>query len=87
MHVTRIWVDLGCVKLLQETTFQDLVLKSSSLFKKSSKKCKIIKARQLVDTCSTPPIWRGLRISDFNSDFLGIRETVYRYSFLLILDI
>ena len=49
--------------------------------------CKIIKALQLVDTCSTPPICRGLRILDFNSDFLGIRESVYGLSFLLTLDI
>ena len=67
--------------------FQDLVLKPLSLFKKSSKECKIIKARQLVDTFSTPPIYRGLRISDFNFDFLGIREYVYGLSFLLTLDI
>ena len=67
--------------------FQDLVLKLSSLFKKSSKECKIIKARQLDDTCSTPPICQGLRISDFNFDFLGIRESVYGHSFLLTLDI
>ena len=67
--------------------FQDLVLKPSSLFKKSSKECKIIKARQLVDTFSTPPICRGLRISDFNFDFFGIREFVYGPSFLLTLDI
>ena len=40
-HFTCIWVDLGCVKLLQETTFQDLVLKPSSLFKKSSKRVQI----------------------------------------------
>ena len=49
--------------------------------------CKLIKARQLVDTCSTLPICRGLRISDFNSDFLRICESVYRSSFLLTLDI
>ena len=78
---------LRIVKLLQETTFQDLVLKPSSLFKKSSKECKIIKARQLVDTCSTPPICRGLRFSDFSSNFLRIRESVYGPSFLLTLDI
>ena len=48
-----------------------------SLFKKSSKECKIVKARQLVDTFSTPPICQGLRTSYFNSDFLGIRESVY----------
>ena len=52
-----------------------------------TQECKIIKARQLVHTCSTPPICRGLRISDFNSDFLGIREFVYGPSFLLTLDI
>ena len=67
--------------------FQDLVLKPSSLFKKLSKECKIIKARLLVDTFLTPPICRGLRISYFNSDFLGIRESVYGFSFLLTLDI
>ena len=33
--------------ILQETMFQDLVLKSSSLSKKQAKKCKFIKARQL----------------------------------------
>ena len=56
-------------------------------FKKSSKGCKFIKARQLVDSFSTPSIYWGLRISEFNSDFLGIRESVYRPSFLLTLDI
>ena len=49
--------------------------------------CKFIKARQLVDSFSTPPICRGLRISESNSDFLGIRESVYGSSFLLTLDI
>ena len=63
------------------------MLKPSSLFKKSSKECKIIKARQLVDTYLTPPICWGLTISNFNSDFLVIRESVYRPSFLLTLDI
>ena len=37
-----------------------------------------MKARQLVDTYLTPPICRGLRISDFNSNFFGIRESVSR---------
>ena len=54
--------------ILQETRFQDQVLKSSSLSKKTSWKCKFIKTRQLhlsslrklfypsvLDTCSTPP--------------------------------
>ena len=50
-------------------------------------KCKFIKARQVVDTCLTPPICRGLRISNFNYDFLGIPESVYKPFFLLTLDI
>ena len=33
--------------ILQETVFQDQVLKSSSLSKKQAEKCKFIKARQL----------------------------------------
>ena len=49
--------------------------------------CKFIKARQLVDTFSIPPICRGLRISDFNYDFLGIRESAFGPSFLLTIDI
>ena len=49
--------------------------------------CKFIKALQPVNSFSTPPICQGLRISDFNSDFLGIREFVYGPSFLLTLDI
>ena len=86
-HFTFIWVDLECVYILQETTVQDQVLKPSSLFKKSSKECNFIKTRQLVDSFSTPPIYRGLRISEFNSDFLGIRESIFGPSFLLTLDI
>ena len=35
-HFTYIWVDLGCVQILQETMFQDQVLKPSSLSKKTS---------------------------------------------------
>ena len=66
---------------------QDQVLKPSSLFKKSSKECNFIKTRQLVDSISTPPIYRGLRISEFNSDFLGIRESIFGPYFLLTLDI
>ena len=51
------------------------------------KECKFIKARQLVDSFSTPSICRGLRISESNSVFLGIRESVFGSSFLLTLDI
>ena len=86
--------------ILQKTRFQDQVLKSSSLSKKISWKCKFIKARQLhlsslrklfqpsvLDTCSTPPICRGLRNSEFWYDFLGICECVFGPSLLLTLDI
>ena len=73
------------------TTSRNHVSKSSVEAFKSvqeiKQECKFIKVRQLVDTCSTPPICRGLRILDFNSDFLGIRESVYGPSFLLTLDI
>ena len=73
--------------MFQEITFQDQVLKPSSLFKKSSKECKFIKTQQLLNCFLTPPICRGLRILDFNFNFLGIREPVYGLSFLLTLDI
>ena len=72
---------------LQETTFQNQVLKPSSLFKKSSKEWNFIKNRQLVDSFLTPPICRGLRILEFNYDFLRIHESVSGFSFLLTLDI
>ena len=51
------------------------------------KECKFIKSRQLLDSFSTPPIYRGLRISEFKYDFLGIHEYVFGPSFLLTLDI
>ena len=86
--------------ILQEIRFPDQVLKSSSLSKKTSWKCKFIKARQLhlsslrklfqpsvLDTCLTSPIYRGLRNSEFWYDFLGIRECVFGPSLLLTLDI
>ena len=73
------------------TTSRNHVSRSSvETFKsvqESKQECKFIKARQLVDSFLTPPICRGLRISDFNSDFLGIRESIYGPSFLLTLDI
>ena len=62
-------------------------VKAIKFVQEIKQECKFIKTRQLVDTCSTSPICRGLRISDFNSDFLGIREFVYGSSFLLTLDI
>ena len=67
--------------------FQDQVLKHSNLFKKSSKEYKFIKSQHLLDSFLTPPICRGLRISEFKYDFLGIREYVFGPYFLLTLDI
>ena len=46
-YFTCILVDLGCVLILQETMFQDQVLKPSSLSKKTGWKCTVTKARQL----------------------------------------
>ena len=40
-----------------------------------------------LDSCSTPPIYRGLRILEFKYDFLGNCEYVFGPSFLLTLDI
>ena len=40
-----------------------------------------------LDNYSTPPICRGLRISEFESNFFGIREYVFGPSFLITLDI
>ena len=81
---------LGRLRMYLNTSrnhVQDQVLKPSSLFNKSSKECKFIKTRQLVDSFSTPPICQGLRISEFKYDFLGIREYIFEPSFLLTLDI
>ena len=69
--------------ILKETRFQDQVLKSSSMSKKTSWKCKFIKARQLAQEL----ICRGFWISKFWSDFLGIRDHVFGLSFLLTLNI
>ena len=46
-HFTCIWVDLGCVEILQETVFQDQMLKSSSLSKIQAEKVSVIKVLQL----------------------------------------
>ena len=85
-----LYLYLGGLRMCLNTS-RNYVSKSSvkalSMFKKSSKECKIIKSRQLVDTYSIPPISRSLKIADFNSDFLGICESVYWLSFLLPLDI
>ena len=62
-------------------------VKAFKFVQEIKQECKFIKAWQLVDSFSTPPICRGLRISEFNSDFLGICESVYGLSFLLTLNI
>ena len=68
------------------TTWRNHVSRSSveafNSVQEIKQECKFIKARQLVDTCSTPLICRGLRTS-----YLGIHESVYEPSFLLTLDI
>ena len=87
MHFTCILVDLGCVLNTSRNHISRSSIEAFKSVQEIKQECKFIKAQQLVDSCSTPPIYRGLRISDFNSDFLGIRESVYEFSFLLTLDI
>ena len=85
-----LYLYLGRLRMCVTTSRNHVSRSSVEAFKfvqEIKQECKFIKARQLVDTCSTPPICRGLRISDFNYDFLGIRESVYEPSFLLTLDI
>ena len=85
-----LYLYLGRLRMCLTTSRNHVSRSSVEAFKfvqKIKQECKFIKARQLVDSFSTPPIYRGLRISNFNSDFLGIRESVYGPSFLLTLDI
>ena len=81
---------LGRLRMCLNTS-RNLVSRSSvEAFKsvqKIKQECKFIKARQLINNFSSPPICRGLKISDFNSDFLGIHKSVYGPFFLLTLDI
>ena len=85
--------------ILQETRFQDQVLKSSSLSKKQAEEVSVIKARQLASielmklfqpygsTASRQmAIYRGLRKKDFIFYFLPIRDYVFGLSFLTTLD-
>ena len=81
---------LGRLRMCLNTSKNHVSRSSVKAFKSVNEikqECKVIKAWQLVDSFSTPPICRGLRISEFNSDFLGIRESVYGPFFLLTLDI
>ena len=70
--------------ILQETGFQDQVLKSSSLSKKQAKKCKFIKARHLLDTSY---LSRFKKETEILICFLGICEFFFGNSFVPILDI
>ena len=75
-----------CFKYFKKPRFKIKVEAFKSV-QEIKQECKFIKTRQLVDSFLTPLICRGLRISEFNSDFFGICESVYGPSFLLILDI
>ena len=90
LRQNALYLYLGRLRMCLNTSRNHISRSSVKAFKfvqEIKKECKFIKARQFVDTCSTPPICRSLRISDFNSDFLRIRESVYEPSFLLTLDI
>ena len=85
-----LYLYLGRLRMCLNTSRNHVLRSSVETFKfvqEIKRECKFIKARQLVDSFSTPPICRGLRISNFNYGFLGIRESVYEPSFLLTLDI
>ena len=85
-----LYLYLGRLKMCLNTSKNHVSRSSVKAFKfvqEIKEECKFIKARQLLNSFSTPPIYRGLRISEFKSDFLGIREYVFRPSFLLTLDI
>ena len=85
-----LYLYLGRLKMCL-TTSRNYVSRSSVEAFKSvqeiKQECKFIKARQLVDIFSTPPICRDLRISKFKYDFLRFREYVFGPSFLITLDI
>ena len=85
-----LYLYLGRLRMCLTTSRNHVSRSSVKAFKsvqEIKQECKFIKARQLVDSFSTPPICWGLRISYFNSDFLGIRESVFGPFFLLTLDI
>ena len=81
---------LGRFRMCLNTSRNHVSRSSVEAFKsvqEFKQECKFIKARQLVDSFSTPPICRDLRILEFKYDFLGIHEYVFGYSFLITLDI
>ena len=85
-----LYLYLGKFRMCLNTSRNHVSRSSVETFKsvqEIKQECKFIKAQQLVDSFSTPSICRGLRISESNSDFLGIREFFYGSFFLLTLDI
>ena len=85
-----LYLYLGRLRMCLNTSRNRVSRSSIEAFKsvqEIKQECKFIKARQLVNSFSTPPICWGLRISEFNYDFLGTCESVFGPSFLLILDI
>ena len=85
-----LYLYLGRLRMCLTTSRNHVSRSSVEAFKsvqEIKQECKFIKARQLLDNFSIPPICWGLRISEFNSDFLEIREYVFGPSFLLTLNI
>ena len=81
MHFTCNWVVLGVFN-----TSRNKVSRSSVEIIKSVQETSWRSAYSLkLDSCSTPSICRGLWISKFWYDFLGINDYVFGLSFLLIL--
>ena len=68
-----LYLYLGRLRMCSTTLRNHVSRSSVEIFKsvQEIKECKIIKAWQLVNIYSTPPICRGLRISEFNLIFLG----------------
>ena len=85
-----LYLYFGRLRMCLNTSRNHISRSSVEAFKsvqQIKQECKFIKAQQLVDSFSTPPICQGLRISESNSDFLGICESVFGPSFLLTLEI
>ena len=85
-----LYLYLGRLRMYLTTSRNHISRSSVETFKsvqEIKQECKFIKTQQLVNSFSTSSICRDLRISEFNSDFLGICESVFESSFLLTLDI
>ena len=78
--------------ILQETRFQNQVLKSSSLSKKQAEKATSIELKKAVSAPCARHLLDSFYLSRFKETeilicFFGIRECVFGLSFLLTLDI